>query len=189
MAETTAPGFKGLRVVSFESRRSDQMADLIRRNGGEAIVAPSMREVPLEENKEAIAFGERLLRGEFDVVVFLTGVGARTLFDVLKSRYPFEKIQKALSETMLVTRGPKPVAALAEAGLSPQIRGPEPNTWKELLAELDKAGPVKGKTVTFAIGLTLQRPLDQTVGTEQRKAFQLCARQTAALHALVEALN
>ena len=66
MSETTSPskGFKGLRVVSFESRRSEQMADLIRRNGGEAIVAPSMREIPLEDNKEALEFGRR-----YDVLV------------------------------------------------------------------------------------------------------------------------
>src|SRR5262245_38519252 len=130
---TEIKGFKGLRVVAFESRRSDQMADLIRRSGGEAIVAPSMREIPLEENREALAFGEKLLAGEFDLLVFLTGVGTRTLIAVLKTRYPLERIQEALSKIPLAARGPKTITALAEAGLSPQIRPPEPNTWKELL--------------------------------------------------------
>src|SRR3989475_10978942 len=36
----------GLRVVSFESRRAAEMAELIRNYGGEPIQAPSMREVP-----------------------------------------------------------------------------------------------------------------------------------------------
>ena len=41
----------GLRVVSFESRRSAEMAELIRNYGGEPIAAPSMREVPLTDQR------------------------------------------------------------------------------------------------------------------------------------------
>src|SRR3954468_7112678 len=99
METVSDKGFKGLRVVSFESRKSDQMADLIRRNGGEAILAPSMREVPLEDNKEALAFGERLLKGEFDMIVLMTGVGTRTLLEILKTRYPFDQVKAALAKT------------------------------------------------------------------------------------------
>jgi uroporphyrinogen decarboxylase len=148
VSETTSEkGFKGLRVVSFESRRSDQMADLIRRNGGEAIVAPSMREIPLEDNKEALAFGERLLKGEFDLIVLMTGVGTRTLFDILKTKYPFDQIKSAFANTLLAARGPKSVAILHEAGLNPAIKAEEPNTWKELLTAIDQQGPVNGKSV------------------------------------------
>ena len=44
----------GLKVVSFESRRAKEMAELIRRYGGEPVTAPSMREVPLSENRAAL---------------------------------------------------------------------------------------------------------------------------------------
>ena len=54
---------------------------MIERRGGIAIVAPAMREVPLEDNHAALDFAERLLAGEFDVVIFLTGVGTRALFE------------------------------------------------------------------------------------------------------------
>ena len=54
----------GLRVVSFESRRSAEVAELSRNYGGEPIQAPSMREVPLADQHEAFAFGEALLAGE-----------------------------------------------------------------------------------------------------------------------------
>src|SRR5882672_4816644 len=147
MVEAPSKGFKGLRVVSFESRKSAQMADLIQRNGGEAILAPSMREVPLEDNAEALAFGERLLKGEFDMVVLMTGVGTRTLFEILKTRYPFERIKEALSKIVLASRGPKSVVVLNEVGLPPQIRGPEPNTWKELLKAIDEHGPLDDKSI------------------------------------------
>ena len=59
--------FDGLRVLSLESRRSQEMERLIRNQGGEPFVAPSMREVPLSDNPQAFEFAERLFRGEFDI--------------------------------------------------------------------------------------------------------------------------
>ena len=38
----------------------------------------------------------------------------------------------------VVARGPKPVAALKELGISPVVTAPEPNTWRELLSALDQ---------------------------------------------------
>ena len=79
--------FDGLRVLSFESRRANEIAELIRRQGGDPFVAPSMRETAIENNPEALAFAERLFRGEFDVMIFLTGVGARALDKALATRF------------------------------------------------------------------------------------------------------
>ena len=50
-----------MRVLALESRRAPELAKLIATYGGEPIVAPSMREVPLESNNEALAFVTRLL--------------------------------------------------------------------------------------------------------------------------------
>ena len=167
MTESTK-GFKGLRVVSFESRRSEQMADLIQRNGGEAIVAPSMREIPLEENREALTFGEKLLHKEIDIVLLLTGVGTRTLFEALETRHPRPVWVEAFSRVQLVARGPKPVTALSEIGLKPHVTVPEPNTWKEVLETLDRQAPVKGKTVAVQeYGVTNKELID---GLVQRQA-------------------
>ena len=71
--------FAGKRVLALESRRATETAELIRRNGGEPFVAPSMREVPLETNHDALLFAERLFSGTFDCMIFLTGVGTRYL--------------------------------------------------------------------------------------------------------------
>ncbi len=49
-------GFAGLRVLALESRRATELAKLVGTYGGEPVVAPAMREVPLESNKEALAF-------------------------------------------------------------------------------------------------------------------------------------
>jgi uroporphyrinogen-III synthase len=133
-------GFDGLRVLALESRRAPELAKLISTYGGEPLVAPSMREVPLESNKEALAFAARLLASEFDMVIFLTGVGARTLLGVVETVHDRGKYVAALQRVKVVARGPKPIAALREIGVTPTITAPEPNTWHELLRALDDAG-------------------------------------------------
>ena len=126
--------FDGLRVLSFESRRAAEIAELIRRQGGDPFVAPSMREVPIENNSEAFAFAERLFRGEFDMMILLTGVGTRALDKVLASRFPPLAFAEALRKITVVARGPKPLAVLREMQIPVAVAVPEPNTWRELLA-------------------------------------------------------
>jgi uroporphyrinogen-III synthase len=128
--------FDGLRVVSFESRRAKEMAELIRKQGGDPFVAPSMREAPIENNTEAFEFAGRLFRGDFDLMIFLTGVGARALHKVLASRYPEEQFAEALRKIAVAARGPKPLAVLREWNVPVAVTAPEPNTWRELMTAL-----------------------------------------------------
>ena len=149
-AGTKPTGFAGMRVLSLESRRAAEMTKLIETYGGTARVAPSMREVPLETNKEAQAFTRELLAGGFDMVILLTGVGTRALARVAETVCPREEFVAALQRVPIVARGPKPVAALKELGLSVTLAVPEPNTWRELLTALDGARetlPVHGKRI------------------------------------------
>ncbi|HYK64995.1 MAG TPA: uroporphyrinogen-III synthase, partial [Patescibacteria group bacterium] len=143
----TTPGFGGLRVVAFESRMAAEVAAMIERRGGVAIVAPAMREVPLEDNHAALDFAERLLRGEFDAVVFMTGVGTRALFAAMETRHPRATLVSALGAIATVTRGPKPIRAMRDLGLEPSIVVPEPNTWREVLSALASRVELKGKRV------------------------------------------
>lgn len=144
MGTNSKSDLEGLKVVSFESRRAQEMAELIRSYGGEPLIAPSMREVPLSENRAAIDFFSKLEAGSFNFLILLTGVGTRTLAEAVASSYSREKIVAALQKTTLVARGPKPVAALRELGLKPAISAPEPNTWKEILSELEAKADIKG---------------------------------------------
>src|SRR5579862_3273066 len=139
MGEPAKPGgLAGLRVLSLESRRAAEMAKLIENYGGRAISAPSMREVPLESNTDAIAFARALEAKNFDVVIFLTGVGTRALARVVETIYPLEQFATALRRVAVVARGPKPVAALKELGVPVTLAVPEPNTWRDLLRALDE---------------------------------------------------
>lgn len=143
--------FDGLRVLVLESRRARELATLVTTFGGEPISAPSMREVPLESNTEALAFADRLERGEFDLVVLLTGVGTRALIATIEQvRGSRDSFIDALRRTRIVARGPKPVAALRDVQVPVWVTAPEPNTWREILTTLDsRAGelPLKGLKV------------------------------------------
>ncbi|HSC42090.1 MAG TPA: uroporphyrinogen-III synthase [Candidatus Binatia bacterium] len=139
----------GLKVVSFESRRAKEIAELVRRYGGEPITAPAMREIPLSENHAALEILPQLEAGQFDLLILMTGVGTRTLNELLLTKHSQEKIVAALRKTRLVTRGPKPVAALKELGLQPDITVPEPNTWREVLATIGQAVDLQGKRVAL----------------------------------------
>lgn len=132
------PSFNGLRVLSLESRRAREMAALITSHGGRPHVAPSMREVPLESNSEALAAAERLMAGQFDLVILLTGVGTRALLDVVTAAVgSSESLVAALRRTRVAVRGPKPAGVLRELEVPVWVTAPEPNTWRELLAALD----------------------------------------------------
>jgi uroporphyrinogen-III synthase len=126
--------FSGMQVAAFESRRAREMAELIRKQGGEPFVAPAMREAPLGDKSGAFAFAEDLLAGRIDMVILLTGVGTRQLARILAAQYPPEAFADALRRITVVARGPKPVAALREMGIVPAVVAPEPNTWRELAA-------------------------------------------------------
>jgi uroporphyrinogen-III synthase len=136
-----------MNVCSFESRRAADMRSLIERRGGTATIAPSMQEIPLEENSEAFAFAEALIDGRIDVVIFMTGVGARALLAAVETRFDRAAFFEALGRASIVVRGPKPLAVLREWKVPVDHRVPEPNTWRELLALVDAELPVAGKTV------------------------------------------
>ena len=138
-------------MLVLESRRARELASIVTTYGGQPLVAPSMREVPLESNAEAIAFADALVRNEFDLVILLTGVGTRALVDIVERvRGSRDAFLDALRRTRIAARGPKPVAVLRELQVRPWVAAPEPNTWRELLAALDEKAsefPVSGARV------------------------------------------
>ena len=139
-----APTFENLRIISFESRRSDEMHKLIERLGGQAISAPSLRELPMPHSPQAERFADGLMAGKFDLVIFLTGVGARALMTLMEQRHARPQLIDALARTTTFCRGPKPVAALREWRLTPTVEVPEPNTWRDVLTSLDRWAKARG---------------------------------------------
>jgi uroporphyrinogen-III synthase len=187
--------FAGLRVLSLESRRAKEMEALIRREGGDPFVAPSVQERALDDHGDAIRFVERLEADEFDMVIVMTGAGLAFLRDQVAAHSSAARLGAALRRVTLVSRGPKPLPILAELGARAQIVVPEPNTWKEIVdavaaraerriavqeygrpnLEMNSALEKLGASVTPVVLYRWELPAD--IGPLQTAACQLAGRQ------------
>lgn len=135
------------RIAAFESRRVREMEKMITRTGAIPFVSPSMREVTVDEDRPAIDFANRLITGQIDVVIFLTGVGISFFLERIQRHVPRQRVLDALTDIQTVVRGPKPLVALKELGITPSLRVPPPNTWREILSTLDAQLPVANQVV------------------------------------------
>jgi uroporphyrinogen-III synthase len=131
--------FNGLRVLSLESRRAKEVEKLIRTYGGEPIVVPSMREVGLESNQQALEFASGILAGSFDLVIFMTGVGVRAMLEIVQTRFDREEFLTALRKVKIAARGAKPASVLRELKIPVDVTSEEPSTWHEVLQAIDAA--------------------------------------------------
>ena len=73
------------------------MADLIRKHGGAPLAARPSARSPLDDNPEVFDFADHLIAGDFDVVIFETGVGVRYLTQAIETRIPRDAWLAALS--------------------------------------------------------------------------------------------
>ncbi len=142
-ASLSAGALGTVRVASFESRMAGALASLIRKRGAIALEAPTLREIPIEagENPQALRFADALEKGQYDAVLFLTGVGTRYLAQVISDQRPDSCWLEALANVTVIARGPKPVAALGQLGVRIDLRVPEPNTWREILTTVEAGLP------------------------------------------------
>lgn len=108
-----------------------------------------MRELPLPVGPNARVFAEQLIAGRFDIVIFLTGVGAAALMSLIEPYYPRATVIEALGKTMTVVRGPKPLAVLRGWGVKATLRAGEPHTWREVVGVLVEAGSLAGKRIAI----------------------------------------
>lgn len=98
-----------------------------------SLIAPSVKEDPIEDPSAALRFIESLEAGGFDMVICMTGAGIAYLRDALAPLMPLERIGAALRRAAIVSRGPKPAAVLRSLDVPLAVTIPEPNTWREIV--------------------------------------------------------
>jgi uroporphyrinogen-III synthase len=139
----------GRRVALFESRFKDEFANLLRKQGAEPLVGPTMVEAPLELGDELREFASALRAGQIDALLVLTGVGNRKLATLLEPIMDKGELRDLLNAIVVAARGPKAVGALRELGVKPAVVAPEPHTWESLLAALTASLDIAGKRVAL----------------------------------------
>jgi uroporphyrinogen-III synthase len=143
------PTLGGRTIALTEARRATELATLVRKLGGVPYSAPAVREVPRADLGPAAAVLERICQKQVHVIIFLTGVGTRAFLGLaLEARHRLA-LQVALGDMLVVARGPKPVAALREAGVRIDIVPDEP-TSEGVLAALE-AHALGGRTVAVQL--------------------------------------
>ena len=123
-----ATNLRGLTVGVLQARHGREFAALVEKHGGVAVHAPCMREIPAADRDAMYASLQRAVEGPLYMAVFLTGIGAATLFSGAAEAGLYEALMARLRSAIVVARGPKPLAVLHRHGLPVDRRTTEPHT-------------------------------------------------------------
>jgi uroporphyrinogen-III synthase len=115
--------FNGLRVLALESRRAREMAQLITHCGGDPVVAPSVREVALESNQEALEF-------------------VRHLFQVAENMACASALHDALAQVVIASIGPLTSEELRSRGLNVDMECAHPKMGFLVREAAEKSGQI-----------------------------------------------
>jgi uroporphyrinogen-III synthase len=138
----------GARIGLLEARRSSELAELVRREGGEPVCAPSVQERQLDVRALVPALIEELLRRHVEIVVFLTGAGAASLLEQASAIGALDALVEALAGATTVCRGPKPAVVLRKYRVPVHVNARSPHTTPELLEVLPDES-VRGRGVAL----------------------------------------
>ena len=125
--------FKEARIALLEARMSSEMADLVRRQGGNPYNIPAVRETPIDSREAVSDFIDHLSQDKMSIAIFFTGVGVRALFNTAEQLGRLPELLDALRQITVVCRGPKPGAVLKRANVPIAFSAVEPYTTDELL--------------------------------------------------------
>ena len=117
-----------LRIALAECRELDLLARMLEREGAEAVRCPlvAIRDAP--DSAPVEAWIRRVIAGECDDLILYTGEGIRRLVGFAERAGLRDDFVAALRRVTKITRGPKPVRALREIGLSPDLAAKVPTT-------------------------------------------------------------
>jgi uroporphyrinogen-III synthase len=172
---------------------SQEMSELVRRQGASVRCAPALSEEPIDcapAVRELLARLEQPGRRAF---IFLTGVGVTVLLKEAERQGCLAPLVRALSEGTIVCRGPKPTAALRRYGISPSACAREPYTSVELLESLDTFD-LTATSVTLVHYGERSDPLADAVRARGIRLDEICVYEwrlpadTLPLQALVRAI-
>ena len=143
MADGPAVASLGGKIIAItEARRAAELASLITKRGGVPYSAPAVREIPRRDLAPALDVLARMCRGEVSMIIFLTGVGTRAFLALAGEKGKRDALLTALEKMVVAARGPKPAAALRDAGVRLDLAPKEPTSEGLLraLAERDLGG-------------------------------------------------
>jgi len=139
----------GKRIALAEARELDLLAAMIEREGGTVLRCPLVSIIDAPDAAPVEAWVRRAIAGDLQDIIFYTGEGVRRLLGFAARAGVTDAFIAALRSIRKITRGPKPVKALREIGLSSDLAAEGPTT-DGLIAALEKQ-PLEGRRIGVQI--------------------------------------
>ncbi|MGH8461873.1 MAG: uroporphyrinogen-III synthase [Stenotrophobium sp.] len=139
---------QGRRIAIPESRELDVFAGLLTRRGAQVIRCPLVSILDAPDPAPVLAWLDDFCAGRCDDLVLMTGEGLHRLLSCIARHLPALRplFVDELARVRKFARGPKPVKALRELGLSTEIVV-SPATTAGVIAALTAAGDLHGRVV------------------------------------------
>lgn len=136
---------EGRTVALAEGRQLEELAALLSKEGATPLRVPLINILDAPDPVPIVAWLRELAADRFSHVVLLTGEGLRRLLGFAEREGIRSEVVAALGRTRTATRGPKPVQALREIGLSASVVAATPTT-DGVIAAL-RSEPLAGRTI------------------------------------------
>jgi uroporphyrinogen-III synthase len=138
------------RVIALaEGRQLQELVEMLEKEGAIPVQCPMLSILDNPEAARVMAWLRDLVAGRFTSVILMTGEALRRLLGFAQREGMRDNVIAALTRTRMLTRGPKPVRALREIGLTPDKVAEVPTT-EGVIAAL-RQELLRGQTV----GVTL----------------------------------
>src|SRR5262245_4167740 len=135
----------GRTIALAEGRQLEELAQMLEKEGAATIRCPLINILDAPDEAPVLSWLRDLIADRFAVVVLMTGEGVRRLMGFADRAGLRTDALPALGRTRTITRGPKPVRALKEIGLTPSVVAAAPTTDGVIATLLGES--IRGKTV------------------------------------------
>ncbi len=167
-------GFQGLTVAVTGSRRASEQAELISKLGGVPYVAPTVGiEVQDEADLQTEGLVHKIVGGEFDYAVFMTGPGVYRLISTAQKLGLEGELVEVLNRIFVVARSHKPQKVLERYEVRVDLV-PSDNTSEGIAAEMANLD-LQGKGVAILWYGESQTVLRETLERGGAKVFEAMA--------------
>jgi len=118
----------GRTIALAEGRQLEDLAALLEKEGATPLRCPLVSILDAPDDQPVLEWLDELCSGRFAWVVLFTGEGVRRMLACAARHGRRDEAIAGLSRARTLTRGPKPVRALKEIGLTPAQIAAEPTT-------------------------------------------------------------
>lgn len=110
---------QGRTIALAEGRQLEDLAQMLEKEGAAILRCPMLKISDHPESGLVVAWLRDLCAGKFNHVILLTGEGLRRLIACAEREGIRDAVVAAFGRVKIIARGPKPVQALREVGLTP----------------------------------------------------------------------